>query len=277
MQCKRFLQMMILAVLGISVTGNAALAQRWQSWEVSDLRVSLPDVKAQLRIEGVPTRQTGKNRLFVTPPLQPGYEYVYTLSATWQPNNYTTITRIRSVQFRPGQRVEADLRESDKDHPDDVFVRYVPTPHDVVDAMLKLAEVGKDDVVFDLGCGDGRIVIAAVSKFGAKRGIGVDLDAQRIHESRANARQQSVDHRVEFRQEDVLKIKDLSTATVVALYMGDELNLQLRPILQKLLKPGSRIVSHRFTMGDWNPLKTESITGSDSETYLLHLWKVGQK
>jgi tRNA A58 N-methylase Trm61 len=107
--------------------------------------------------------------------------------------------------------------------------------------------------------------------------VGIDLDPERIAESKANAREQKVEDRVEFRQGDVLKIKDLSNANVVTLYMGEELNLTLRPILQKTLKPGSRLVSHRFTMGDWKPLKTIKITDQEGEEYLLHLWIIGQK
>src|SRR5262249_47538179 len=174
------------------------------------------------------------------------------------PNNYTTITRTRQVGVRVGPEIIADLTKADEKNPDDIVVRYVPTPNQVVRAMLTLAGVGKDDVVYDLGCGDGRIVIEAVRSFGAKRGVGIDIDPERIRESKLNAARQHMENKVEFRRGDVLKIQDLSEATVVTLYMGNELNLQLRPILQKELKPGTRIVSHRFTMGDWKPLKTET-------------------
>jgi cyclopropane fatty-acyl-phospholipid synthase-like methyltransferase len=130
-------------------------------------------------------------------------------------------------------------------------------------------------VVYDLGCGDGRMVIAAVKKGGAKRGVGIDIDPQRVAESKANAKQAGVEDKVEFREGDVLKIPDLSDANVVLLYMGEDLNRQLKPILQKTLKPGSRIVSHRFTMGpDWKPDRTETIKGKDGDTYLLHLWTI---
>src|SRR5207245_485471 len=192
-------------------------------------------------------------------------------------NNYTTITRTRKVSVMAGQEVDADLRQADDKQPDKIVIRYVPTPKEVVEAMLKLAEVGKDDVVYDLGCGDGRIVITAVEKFGAQRGVGVDIDPQRIRESKDNARAHQVADRVEFRQGDVLDIKDLSSASVVTLYMSDDLNLRLRPILQKTLKPGARVVSHRFTMGDWKPLKTITVTDRDGEKYRLHLWKIGER
>jgi cyclopropane fatty-acyl-phospholipid synthase-like methyltransferase len=139
--------------------------------------------------------------------------------------------------------------------------------------MLKLGKVGKDDVVYDLGCGDGRIVVTAVKKFGAKKGVGIDLDPERIKESNANAKEAVVTDKVEFRLGDVMKIKDLENATVVTLYLGDELNEQLRPILQKRLKPGTRIVSHRFLMGDWKPEKTETVMDRGS-TIRVHLWTI---
>ena len=165
---------------------------------------------------------------------------------------------------------QAPQREVKRDVP------YVPTPQVVVDEMLKMANVGKDDVVYDLGCGDGRIVIAAVGKFDARRGVGVDIDPERIRDSRANARRAGVEDRVEFRQGDVLKIKDLSEATVVTLYMSQEVNLRLRPALRKVLKPGARVVSHYFTMGDWKPDRTETVTGRGGE-YEIHLWTIGKR
>jgi uncharacterized protein (TIGR03000 family) len=242
------------------------------------LRVLLPAgaENAQLRIGDRPTLQRGSTRVFITPPLEPGKDYEYALTALWAPNNYTKITRTRKVAIRVGPEIVADLRRPDNNHPDDIVVRYVPTPQLVVDAMLRLAAVGKDDVVYDLGCGDGRIVITAVKRFGAKRGVGIDIDPQRIRESRTNAARESVENKVEFRQGDVLKIQDLSDATAVMLYMGDDLNMQLRPILQRTLKPGTRIVSHRFTMGDWRPLKTETLFDERGEKYLIHFWKTGQ-
>lgn len=240
------------------------------------LRVLMPWPNATLTIEGTDTKQTGSTRLFVSPPVETGRDYSYTLTTVWKPNNYTTKTRTRTVSVRAGQEIEVDLRQPDDRNPDKIVIRFVPTPPEVVEAMLKLAGVGPDDVVYDLGCGDGRIVVAAASKFKAKRGVGIDLDPERVKESKENAKAAKVEDRVEIRQGDVLDIKDLSEATVVALYMSDDLNLRLRPILQKSLKPGARIVSHRFTMGDWKPLKTEPVRGRDGDEYEIHLWKIGQ-
>jgi uncharacterized protein (TIGR03000 family) len=240
------------------------------------LRVLLPQDNATLTIEGKPTEQTGTTRMFESPPLDPAKNYTYTLVAKWMPNNYTTITRTRVVPIKAGANADADLRKPDDKQPDDIFVRYVPTPYEVVEAMLKLAEVHEGDVVYDLGCGDGRIVVTAVSKFKAKRGVGVDLDPARIRDSKATAKAAGVEDKVEFRQEDVLKLKDIGDASVVMLYMGEDLNVRLRPILQKSLKPGSRIVSHRFTMGDWKLLKTITVKDAEGAEYKLHLWKIGE-
>jgi ubiquinone/menaquinone biosynthesis C-methylase UbiE len=167
-----------------------------------------------------------------------------------------------------------DLRKADPKNPDRFVIRYVPTPEEVVEAMCKLAKVGKGDVVYDLGCGDGRIVISAVKDFGAKRGVGVDLDPDRIKDSKKNAKRQGVADRIAFRQGDVLNIKDLSEASVVMLYMGEDVNLRLRPILKKTLRPGSRIVSHDFRMGDWMPEKTVEITDELGEEHEIYLWTV---
>ena len=129
-------------------------------------------------------------------------------------------------------------------------VPFVPTMPELVDGMLRLANVGRDDVVYDLGCGDGRLVIAAVKKFGAKRGVGVDIDPERIKESNENARTAGVAHRIKFLQQDLFTT-DIKEATVVMLYLLPQVNLRLRPKLLAELKPGTRVVSNAFDMGDW--------------------------
>jgi precorrin-6B methylase 2 len=147
---------------------------------------------------------------------------------------------------------------------------YVPTPQEVVDRMLALAQVTKDDVVYDLGCGDGRIVITAARQFGA-RGVGVDIDPQRISESEANAKAAGVEGLVSFKLQDAMTV-DVSPATVVTLYLLSASNLKLRPILTKQLRPGARIVSHAFTMGDWRPVKTDEFTDGNGTMRTLYLW-----
>jgi precorrin-6B methylase 2 len=156
------------------------------------------------------------------------------------------------------------------------LVPYVPTAHEVVDRMLALAEVRKDDVVFDLGSGDGRIPIAAARKYGAK-GVGLDIDPDRIKESWINAKAAGVERLVDFREQDVLKA-DISEATVVTLYLLSSFNAQLRPILTKQLKPGTRIVSHAFSMGPtWPAEKVDRFTTSTGDETTLYLWKADGK
>jgi tRNA G37 N-methylase Trm5 len=148
---------------------------------------------------------------------------------------------------------------------------YFPTPQTVVDRMLALAEVTKDDVVFDLGCGDGRIPITAAKKFGA-RAVGVDIDPVRIRESEANAKAAGVDHLVKFIVQDATTV-DVSSATVVTLYLLSSSNMTLRPMLTKQLRPGARIVSHAFNMGEWEPLKVEQFDDGTGYKRPLYLWK----
>jgi ubiquinone/menaquinone biosynthesis C-methylase UbiE len=136
-------------------------------------------------------------------------------------------------------------------------VIYVPTPQEVVDTMLSLAKPTKNDLVYDLGCGDGRIVITAAKQFGA-RGVGVDIDPQRISEANANVKAENVGDRVRIIQGDLFEI-DFKDATIVTLYLLPSLNLKLRPKLWRELKPGTRVVSHDFDMGDWVPEQKVSV------------------
>jgi SAM-dependent methyltransferase len=152
---------------------------------------------------------------------------------------------------------------------------YVPSPQEVVLRMLQLANVGKDDVVYDLGCGDGRIVITAAKAYGA-RGVGVDIDPQRIAEANANAKLAGVAHLVEFKLQDAMTT-DVSRATVVTTYLLSASNLKLRPMLTKALKPGSRIVAHAFSFGDWQPEKVDTFTDSAGSQRTLYLWKADGK
>ena len=146
-------------------------------------------------------------------------------------------------------------------------IHYVPTSSGVADAMLKLAKVTADDVVCDLGSGDGRIVIQAAKKYGAK-GVGVELDDELVKEARKNAMKAGVSDKVTFLQGDLFKA-DLSQATVVTLYLSNSINMRLRSLLQAQLKPGSRVVSHRFEMGDWKPDATLRLEGTS-----VYLWTI---
>ncbi len=158
-------------------------------------------------------------------------------------------------------------------------VPYVPTTEPAVEAMLKLAGVKKTDVVYDLGCGDGRIVVTAAKVYG-DRGVGIDINPERIKEARENAKKNKVEHIVRFEENDLFEA-NISEATVVTLFLLSNINLKLRPKLMKDLKPGTRIVSNTFDMGDWKP-EREATVGSpdDIDSYLSHhlyFWTVPKK
>jgi len=152
------------------------------------------------------------------------------------------------------------------------IVPYVPTPQEVVDRMLELAQVKKGDVVYDLGSGDGRIVVTAAKKYGVKA-IGFEIDPQRIKESHENIKKAGVENLVEIRQQDIRTV-DLSAANVLTMYLLTEVNLMIRPNIWKQMKPGSRIVSHDFDMAEWKPLKTEHIKDGSSWDHTLYLWQI---
>jgi ribosomal protein L11 methylase PrmA len=150
---------------------------------------------------------------------------------------------------------------------------YIHTPEDVVDRMLSFAKVTKDDVVFDLGCGDGRIPIAAARKYGA-RGVGLDIDPKLIELAKENAKSAGVDSLVQFHLQNVLEA-DVSSATVVTLYLLSSSNERLRPLLTRQLKPGSRIVSHAFSMGrDWPADAIDQFVSARGDEVTLYLWRI---
>ena len=149
-------------------------------------------------------------------------------------------------------------------------VPYVTTSPEVVKAMLKIANVGKGDVVYDLGCGDGRIVVSAVKDFGAKSGVGVDIDPELIGKAKHKARRANITDKATFIEGDLFKT-DLREATVVTLYLYPTVNLRLLPKLLDELKPGTRIVSHDFDMGEWKPEKTEKVGNST-----IYFWTIPQ-
>lgn len=148
-------------------------------------------------------------------------------------------------------------------------VPYVPTKPEVVTEMLRMANVGKDDILYDLGCGDGRIVIAAAQRYGT-RGVGVDIDPLRIKESQENAAQANVTHLVQFIEQDLFK-SDFHEATVVSLYLLSSVNLRLRPLLLSQLKPGTRVVSHNYGMDTWEPDQS-SVVMVDNISHNVYLW-----
>jgi uncharacterized protein (TIGR03000 family) len=239
----------------------------------SRIVVTLPAEDAELVVNGGVIPGAGASREFRTSSLEPG-DHRYTFSVTWSPNSYTTMTRSKTVPFRAGETLSVDLTVDDPG--DRVRVIYVPTPADVAEAMVDLAGVGRDDVIYEPGCGDARITIAAMRR-GARQAICVDIDAERARESRANVANAGLADRIDVREGDALEVKDLSNVSVVFLYMGDHFNLLIRPVLWRELKAGARVVSHRFTMGDWKPDKTVTVTSSDGIGYELHLWTITEE
>src|SRR5262245_48345438 len=168
---------------------------------------------------------------------------------------------------------------SSSQEPEKPKVSYWPTPQSVVEKMLDLAKVTKNDVVYDLGCGDGRIVVTAGAKYGAKA-VGVDIDPARVREALARVKAAKVEGRVTIRKEDMFKT-DLTGATVVTLYLNDKANRALMPMLKKSLKPGARVVSQTWDMGDWKPDKTITVTAIDEKEgtrhdYRLYLWIIAK-
>ena len=176
---------------------------------------------------------------------------------------------ICTTTFVQAQGAGAAAPKTEKKRPT-LDVPYVPTRQVVVDAMLDLAKVSKNDVLYDLGCGDGRIVITAAKKYGAT-GTGVDIDPERISEAKQNAKEAGVTSKVNFMEGNLFEM-DLSKASVVTLYLLPSVNLKLRPQLLEQLKPGTRIVSHAFDMGDWEPEQTISVDGAT-----IYLWTIPEK
>src|SRR5262245_50875244 len=162
----------------------------------SRVTVILPDAQAELVVEGKSIQGTGTSRTFETAPLEAGSTHRYVFTTTWSPNGYTTMTRTKTVSFRAGERVAVDLTREDPN--DRVRVRYVPTPDEIADAMIKLAGINGDDVVYEPGCGDARVTIAAVAA-GARKGVGIDIDPERVTESRARVKAAGLDERIEIR------------------------------------------------------------------------------
>jgi precorrin-6B methylase 2 len=188
-------------------------------------------------------------------------------------SHWTSSTKAATVPktlLRPALAQTPDA--APKTEPD---VPYVPTPVEVVQEMLELAAVKQGDVIYDLGSGDGRLVIEAAQKFGVGRGVGIEINPRLVRESQENAKQAGVSDRVQFRQQDLFQT-DISDANVVTLYLLPRINIQLRPKLLNELKPGTRIVSHAFDMDDWKPDRTV-VVDRPSRQHILYYWVIPAK
>jgi uncharacterized protein (TIGR03000 family) len=276
--------MRILAAAGLAVALTVPLAADDKKAPAT-IKLLVPDkpTRTEVTIEGKkqeePSNAKDGVRVFTTPDLEPGKTYAYKIEALIIPNNYTKITRVREVTFKAGETVTVDVRTEDKKIKDEIVVRWVPTPDDVVDEMAKLANVSKDDVIHDYGCGDAVMLIRPVQKFGAKKGFGNDIDPEMVKKAQENVKKAGLEGKITIVEGDILKMteKDCAEATVVLLYIGDDLGAKLSPVLQKALTPGARIVSHRFKLGDWKPDKSVTVKGMDGDEYDLHLWTVPER
>jgi uncharacterized protein (TIGR03000 family) len=286
---RRIAMRLLSAALTLAACVGLASAQEKKGDEkkgdekkIATVKILVPETAYQdtiVKIEGVQMKATGATRVFETPPLEVGKMYTYKIEAILEPNNYTKITRTKEITFKPGDTIEVDMTKEDKKN-DKIVVRWVPTPDDIVDEMAKLAKIGKDDVVFDPGCGDAIMLIRPVKKLGAKKGVGIDIDPKMVKIAQEKAKAEGIADKITIKQGDVLNEKDmadLTESTVVLVYMGDDLGARMSPLLQKMLKPGARVVSHRFTLGDWKPDKTVTVMGADGDEYKLHLWIVKEK
>jgi uncharacterized protein (TIGR03000 family) len=256
---------MVILLLALLVQAPATTARP------AVLTITAPADGTEIAINGEPVAGTAITRTVETVPLAPGRVYQYKVVAKWEPNTYTKMTRTKTVSFRAGERVNIDLRVDDPS--DRVSVMYVPTPEFVVDGMVRLAGITRDDVTYEPGVGDARITIAAV-RAGARRAVGIDLDPERVKESRANVTAAGLSDKIDIRLGDALEQPDLGSMTVVFLYMGDHFNMLIRPYLWKQLPVGARVVSHRFLMGDWKPDQTITLNDEYGLGYEIHLWTI---
>lgn len=163
----------------------------------------------------------------------------------------------------------------DQDRESPYIAPFVTTPQEVVDRMLELAQVSQGDLLYDLGSGDGRIVITAAKRYGAKA-VGFEIDPALVTHSQRSIKEAGVEHLAEIRDEDVRTV-DLSPATVVTMYLYPGANLRLRAAIMRQLKPGSRVVSHDFSMGDWKPDRVEQMTDSAGFLRTIYLWRIGDR
>jgi SAM-dependent methyltransferase len=173
----------------------------------------------------------------------------------------------------PDTKHAADIayaQEQDLDSP--YIAPFVTTPQEVIDRMLELAQVGPEDLLYDLGSGDGRIVITAAKRYGAKA-VGFEIDPALVTHSQRSIKEAGVAHLAEIRDEDIRTV-DLSPATVVTMYLYPGANLRLRTAITRQLKPGSRVVSHDFSMGDWQPDRVEQMTDSAGFLRTIYLWRI---
>lgn len=256
-------RMIRLAVAVLCLVPASASAQ--QSRKTITLEVYLPET-ARLFIEGRETGSQGPKRRFISPPMTPG-KYTYTIKAIIaEPNGPRTVTR--RIDVRPGDFESIDLRAPGERPIADV--EYEPTPQKVVDALLRLAKVTREDVVWDLGCGDGRIPVTAAQDYGCQA-RGFDIDPERVRDSAANVRKHGLERLVTIERRDIFTLDLSQGPTVVTLYLLPRLNTRLLPQLREL-PPGARVISVAHRMADIKP-DEQIVVDTDLGEFNVYLWK----
>lgn len=265
-----------LAGLAALLLTPALVAQDTGPAEPAYLNVKVP-ADAKLQIGDRLTQQTGEMRKFVSPPLslKSGKKYTYALKATFKGPDGKEMTVERTVEVTPGKTVEADLTKPEKDDkpkrkPDVIFL---PTPPEVVDEMLKMADVKKADLLYDLGCGDGIIIVTAAKNIGCKA-VGYDIDPERVKESKERAKKDKVEDLVTVEEKDIFAV-DLKPASVVTLYLKKDVNVKLVPQLSKM-KQGSRVVSHDFEIPGYKEDKKKTVEANGTE-HTVYLYTIPLK
>ena len=255
--------LILAACLIVCVILASAFAQ--ENLKYVTVEVYLPE-DTQLFIQGKEMTSKGSMRRFVSPPLSPG-KYTYTIKAVIpDPNGPRTVTHL--VDVRPGDFESIDLRPPDKRPITDV--EYEPTPQKVVDALLRMAKLTEKDVVWDLGCGDGRIPVTAAKKYGCKA-WGFDIDPERVSDSRANVSKNEVERLVTIEHRDIFTLDLSKDPTIVTLYLLPRLNAKLLPQLRKL-PPGTRVISVAHRMADIKP-DQQIVVDTELGKFDIYLWK----
>lgn len=257
------LRHLVLAAVFACLMTSAAFAQGYR--KIVTVEVYLPE-DARLFIEGRETKSKGPKRRFVSPPLAPG-KYTYTIKAI-MPGRDGPQTVERRIDVRPGDFESIDLRPPGKRAIADV--EYEPTPQKVVEALLRLAKVSSDDVIWDLGCGDGRIPVTAAAEYGCQA-CGFDIDPRRVKDSLANTRKHGVERLVTIDQRDIFTLDLSKGPTIVTLYLLPRLNVKLLPQLRKL-PPGARVISVAHRMADIKP-DDEIVVDTEQGKFDVYLWK----
>jgi protein-L-isoaspartate O-methyltransferase len=201
-----------------------------------------------------------------------------TLELSFWPVAYSNTIRTRKITLEKKPVTTVDFRVEDPEQPDEYRAIFFETAESLLWAIMDLGEVNENDTVLDIGCGDGRLVLAALQKRKAKAGHGVDIDPELVELCKKNAAKAGLSEKTQFREENALKMTDVSYASFVFLYLGEDLSAKLQPLLQKTLKPGSRVVSLDFPIGDWQPDTVRKVTAKNNhgrqQTFSLYLYRV---